>query len=76
MTDTVKPLAFGDRLRELRAAKGLTIRQLARLAKVPDSYISMLERGLKSSPGWDVVCRLADALMISVAEFRGPADGS
>ena len=58
------------RLRELRLAAELSIRELARRANVPQPYLSRLESGEKDSPGWDVVCRLADVLGVALEEFR------
>lgn len=60
---------FGPRLTALRSAAGLTIYALAKLAKVPRQYIAEVERGEKT-PGWAIVCKLADTLGVSVEEFR------
>ena len=63
-------MTFGDRLKTLRMAKKLSGAELARragLASLP--YLYELEAG-KKRPSWDVVCRLADALGVSVSKLR------
>lgn len=61
--------AFGTRLKAIREAKGLTQVQLAEKLGVQQDRISRLERGAVE-PGWTNVCRIADALGVSVQEFR------
>jgi transcriptional regulator with XRE-family HTH domain len=54
---------FGRRLRELRHARGLTLRQLAEAIEVDFTYLSKLENGrLSYTPSSDAVRRLAEAL--------------
>lgn len=69
MPRTAKPLTFGQRLRELRAAAGLTQAQLAERAGVPHSYYGDLERGRRPNPQWDTVRRLAAALGVTPNNF-------
>lgn len=52
---------FKHRLRELRAAAGLSLRELSRLANYSASYLSELERGAKQ-PAADTAARLDRAL--------------
>lgn len=59
---------FGEELRKTREAAGLTQEELAFKAHVDRSYISQLERNLKS-PTLDMLFRLCDALGISAAEL-------
>ena len=57
--------AFGDRIRELRKAKGYSLRKLAPLAGVGFSYLSKVENGRLDSggsPSESLIHRLADAL--------------
>jgi transcriptional regulator with XRE-family HTH domain len=65
MSDT----GFGSRLRHLREAAGLTQKQLADRLGVGPSRVSDLERGHRE-PGWRVACQIADALGVSVEQFR------
>jgi XRE family transcriptional regulator, master regulator for biofilm formation len=54
----------GDRLKELRSEKNLTINELAQLAKVSKSYISSIERGLQRNPSIKVLRKLAETLEV------------
>lgn len=57
--------AFGDKIRELRQAKGYSLRQLAPLVGVGFSYLSKVERGrldFAGSASESLIHRLADAL--------------
>jgi transcriptional regulator with XRE-family HTH domain len=58
----------GPKLRELRAALGLSQRALARKAGVPSSTVSLIESG-KSSPSVGSLKRLLDAAGLSLGEF-------
>jgi transcriptional regulator with XRE-family HTH domain len=59
---------FGQRLRELRLARGMSQAELARQAEVTTNYISRLEGG-GAAPGIDLVARLASALGVPVADL-------
>jgi transcriptional regulator with XRE-family HTH domain len=52
---------FGNHLRELRTARGLTQAQLAEEARTSTPFISQLERGL-TTPTLGMLLRLAAAL--------------
>ena len=54
---------------QVREAKGLTQRDLARRAKVTQGYVAQLEVGLKTNPSLPVLRRLAKALGVPVAEL-------
>jgi transcriptional regulator with XRE-family HTH domain len=53
--------AFGRVLRELRTRRGLSQEQLGFRSRVHPTYISQLERGLKS-PSLEVIARVSEAL--------------
>lgn len=55
-------LTFGQRLRELRKAKGISQRELARKASISFAYISRLENGLRPPPGEKAILALSQAL--------------
>lgn len=57
------------RIKELREAKGLSKYRLATDADINVGYLGDIEAGEKV-PGWEIACRLADALGVSVADFR------
>ena len=55
---------FGRCLRRQREAAGLSLRQLADLARANHSYINRLEHGQHACPSRQMVLRLARALRI------------
>jgi transcriptional regulator with XRE-family HTH domain len=66
--DTARRRLFGDRLRDLRKARGLTQERLAEAAGMDRSFIADVERGARF-PGLDTCWRLADGLGISLGEL-------
>src|SRR5262245_42392759 len=63
---------FRERLRQLRDAKRLTQEQLeSRIGKVDEGtgYVSRLETGRISTPPFEVIDKLADALEVDPWEF-------
>lgn len=61
---------FGERLRVLRARRGMTRRDLGRASSVSDRYVASLESG-KANPSLLVLDQLARGLECSVAEILG-----
>jgi DNA-binding XRE family transcriptional regulator len=59
---------FGKRLSELRLDRGLTQIQLAIATQRDRSYISDLERGMKS-PTLDTMRLIADVFMMPISEL-------
>lgn len=53
---------FGSYLRNLREAKGLSLRKLADSVHVEPSYISKVERDLVAPPSEDTIKRIAHLL--------------
>ena len=58
-------------IKTLRTARGLTQVELAKRAKVGQSYVAMLERGARKYPSLPVLQRLAKALGVPVTELLG-----
>lgn len=58
MTET----ALGRLLKDLRAERGLTLREVAQLGEVDHAYVHRLETGAKESPSEEVLAKLARAL--------------
>lgn len=75
ITHPVGPEAelFGERLRELRQKRGLTLRALCDAAEMSLAYLSDLERGLKV-PSLTTLIRLAVALDCKVTALISPFD--
>jgi transcriptional regulator with XRE-family HTH domain len=62
---------LAQRLQRLRLAKGLSRRQLAIQAGIPQGIISRLERGEQDYPSVPVAMRLAKVLGVSVDYLIG-----
>lgn len=54
-----------------RKAKALTQAELAKRAKVKQSYVAMLESGERQNPSLAILKRLARALGVPVTELLG-----
>lgn len=68
-------MKFGERLRELRKERGLTLRALAESVGVDFSYLSKIENGKAGYlPGADTIRALADALEADALELLELAD--
>lgn len=67
-TDVDLDLELGPRLRALRTARGLTLRELAGRAGVTESFLSQVERGV-ASPSIASVQRIARGLGLSIADL-------
>ncbi len=62
---------FGERLRQLREARGLSMRQLAERSGVDVGVISRVERGQYKPPKIGTIEKLARALELGTAEEAG-----
>ena len=58
----------GDRLRELREARNISMRTLAARSSLSANALSMIERG-KASPSVSTLYKLAEALGVSITSF-------
>lgn len=67
-----EPLNLGNRVRELRKAKGWTLDQAATQAGLARSTLSKIENG-QMSPTYDAVRKLAEGLKITVPQLFTPA---
>ena len=65
-----KLIDLGVRLRQLREARGTSIRALAKKGGISANALSMIERG-KTSPSVSTLYKLADALDVHVTTFFG-----
>jgi PAS domain S-box-containing protein len=61
-------VTFGQRLRELRKAKGLTQRELAQKTAISFAYVSKLETGAMPPPRQKVILALAEVLAANNAD--------
>jgi transcriptional regulator with XRE-family HTH domain/predicted transcriptional regulator len=67
-TDPFDALVFGQRLRHLRRAAGLTLDQLGERVGKPAPYLSLVENG-KREPRVSLISALASALGVAAAEL-------
>ena len=49
---------FGDKMRRLRAERGVTLKQMASAIGVSSAYLSALEHGKRGRPGWHLIQRI------------------
>lgn len=49
---------FGERLRDLRAERGVSQKEMAKSIGVSAAYLSALEHGHRGRPGWDLLQRI------------------
>ncbi|MCL6452820.1 MAG: helix-turn-helix domain-containing protein [Alicyclobacillus sp.] len=63
---------LGSRIRDIRMQRNLSISTLASRTGIAKSYISCIERNLKSNPSVDVLERLCTALGVELSALIGP----
>ena len=51
---------FGDRMRRLRAERGVTLKDMAAAIGVSPAYLSALEHGKRGRPGWHLIQRIIE----------------
>ncbi|MEX2249375.1 MAG: helix-turn-helix transcriptional regulator [Parvibaculum sp.] len=51
---------FGKKLRELRRARGVTMKEMAAALRVTPAYLSALEHGKRGRPSWRLVQAIVD----------------
>ncbi|MFD1911931.1 helix-turn-helix domain-containing protein [Halodurantibacterium flavum] len=68
---SVEPLDLGERVRDLRKARGWTLEQAARQAGLARSTLSKIENG-QMSPTFEALKKLAEGLSISVPQLFTP----
>lgn len=49
---------FGQKMRDLRAERGMTLREMANAIGVSPAYLSSLEHGKRGRPGWSLIQRV------------------
>jgi transcriptional regulator with XRE-family HTH domain len=67
-SEAVDPAAIGTRVRALREAMGLSLRDLAERSSVGAATLSQVERG-ESSPTLAVAARIAEGLELSLSQL-------
>ncbi len=64
---------FGDYLREMRKAAGLTLRQVEAIVGVSNAYLSQVETGKRPAPRPETIKKLAEAYRAPVEELLAQA---
>lgn len=67
-------MPIGDRVKELRMAKGMTQLELSRATNLSLSIITQMEQGLTSDPKLSTLRALAKALEVTIDELVGEED--
>jgi transcriptional regulator with XRE-family HTH domain len=49
---------FGNRVRNLRLERGLTLREMSKAVGVSSAYLSALEHGKRGRPSWHLIQRI------------------
>jgi transcriptional regulator with XRE-family HTH domain len=49
---------FGEKMRKLRASRGITLKQMSSAIGVSSAYLSALEHGKRGRPGWHLIQRI------------------
>jgi transcriptional regulator with XRE-family HTH domain len=68
-------VSLGNRIRELREDRQMTLGDLERESGVSKGYLSQLERGEASNPTVDVLTKISQALAVTVSELLGERGG-
>ncbi|MYL54334.1 helix-turn-helix domain-containing protein [Pontibacillus yanchengensis] len=56
----------GEKIKDLRTKRGLSLTELSRESGVSKSYLSFLERGMQQNPSIEVIEKIAHALKVDV----------
>ncbi len=67
-------MAFGERVRDLRKAQGVSQRDLAERSGIDFTYLSKIENGRMEPPSEDVIRRIAQELSVDTDELIVLAD--
>ncbi len=73
LTRQAVSIDVGNRLRQLRESRKVSMRSLATMSGLSANALSMIERG-KTSPSVSTLYRIADALAVPVTDFFGPEE--
>ena len=49
---------FGERMRQLRKERGVSLKDMAEAVGVSSAYLSALEHGKRGRPGWSLIQRI------------------
>jgi transcriptional regulator with XRE-family HTH domain len=49
---------FGEKMRKLRADRGITLKQMSEALGISSAYLSALEHGKRGRPGWHLIQKI------------------
>ena len=58
------------KIREIRERKGISRYRLAQMSGVQESTLQNIENSKDPNPTFKILCRIADALNVSLDDFR------
>lgn len=64
---------FGPYMRKLRKQRGLTLKEVEKTARVSNSFLSQVERGVRNPPKPDILNRLARAYSVPAQDLMEAA---
>lgn len=59
----------GEKIKNIRLSKKLGLNETAKKAGISGSYLSNIEKGIKTNPSTETLEKIADALNVSINEF-------
>jgi transcriptional regulator with XRE-family HTH domain len=59
----------GKRIKEIRLSKKLGLNETAKKAGISGSYLSNIEKGIKTNPSTETLQKIAEVLNVSVEDF-------
>lgn len=62
-------MAFGDKLREYRQAKDISLRKLAKALNISAPYLSDIERNKRMPPSAKKIKEICDILFLNIEEM-------
>lgn len=65
---------FGSFLKKIRLDLGMSLRQVEKITKISNSYLSQIERGERNIPNFSILKRLADAYGVKVTDLIETAE--
>jgi transcriptional regulator with XRE-family HTH domain len=60
---------FGSFLKKIRLGRGMSLRQVEKITKISNSYLSQIERGERGVPNFSILKRLAEAYGVKVTDL-------
>lgn len=66
----------GEYIKKIRLTKKLGLNETAEKVGISGSYLSNIEKGIKTNPSTEILQKIADTLNVSINEFFDTKDGT